>query len=194
MLTKFHIYSKIQSMVKNLSIGIGVILLIALGGYLFVSQSRQNKPLPTGEVTFPKAQTQSPPAQSPTPLPTQQVQQSGTQSGNMVTTMPDGLKIQDITVGSGREAKLGDTVTVNYVGKLQTGQVFDSSYDRDQPFTTQIGVGQVIKGWDEGIPGMKVGGKRVLVIPAELGYGNQQAGPIPPNSTLIFQVELLDVK
>ena len=181
-------------MIKNLSVGLFIVFLILLGGYLFISQSKQ-KPLGTGDVTFPKTQTAAPlPSQSPVPSPTQTSQQTGTESGNMVTTMPDGLKIQDVTVGSGREAKLGDTVVVNYVGKLQSGQVFDSSYDRDQPFTTQIGVGQVIKGWDEGIPGMKIGGKRILVIPSELGYGAQGAGPIPPNSTLIFQVELLDIK
>lgn len=110
------------------------------------------------------------------------------------TTFPDGLVIQDIVVGSGTEAKSGDTVTMNYVGTLENGKKFDSSYDRNQPFTTQIGVGQVIKGWDEGVPGMKIGGKRKLIIPAALGYGSQDMGSIPPNSTLIFEVELLAVK
>lgn len=105
-----------------------------------------------------------------------------------------GFKIEDLKKGSGKEAKRGDTVTVNYKGTLTDGTVFDSSYDRGQPFTTQIGVGQVIQGWDTGIPGMKVGGKRKLTIPAELGYGSQGAGKIPPNATLIFEVELLDVK
>ncbi len=107
----------------------------------------------------------------------------------------DGLKISDEVVGSGAEAKTGDTVTVNYLGTLENGTKFDSSYDRNTPFTTQIGVGQVIKGWDEGIVGMKVGGKRKLIIPPDLGYGSQGAGgAIPPNSTLIFVVELLEVK
>lgn len=180
-------------MAKNLTIGIFILAIIILGGYLFISQSKQGtKPL--GEVTFPSISPIASQTPVPSPLATPPPSQSSTESGNMVTTMPDGLKIQDTVVGTGKEAKLGDTVTVQYVGKLQSGQVFDSSYDRDQAFTTQIGVGQVIKGWDEGIPGMKVGGKRVLVIPPELGYGSQQAGPIPPNSTLIFQVELLDVK
>lgn len=109
-------------------------------------------------------------------------------------TMSDGLKIEDLIVGSGAEVKSGDTVTVNYLGTLTDGTKFDSSYDRNMPFTTQIGVGQVIKGWDEGIVGMKVGGKRKLVIPSSLGYGDQSAGSIPPNSTLIFEVELVSIK
>ena len=113
--------------------------------------------------------------------------------GNIMTTS-DGLQIQDIVVGTGAEAKSGDTITVNYLGTLTNGAKFDSSYDRNQPFTTQIGVGQVIKGWDEGMVGMKIGGKRKLIIPASLGYGSQDMGTIPPNSTLIFEVELLNVK
>lgn len=108
--------------------------------------------------------------------------------------MNDGLKIEDIIVGSAGEVKSGDTVTVNYVGTLLDGTKFDSSYDRNMPFTTQIGVGQVIKGWDEGIIGMKIGGKRKLIIPPSLGYGDQPAGPIPPNSTLVFEVELLSIR
>lgn len=105
------------------------------------------------------------------------------------------LKVEDLVVGQGTEAKSGSTVTVNYIGTLTDGTKFDSSYDAGQPFTTQIGNGSVIKGWDEGIPGMKVGGKRRLTIPSELGYGPTGAGDkIPPNSTLIFEIELLEVK
>jgi peptidylprolyl isomerase len=118
---------------------------------------------------------------------------AGAAMDNVITTA-DGLQMQDLTVGTGQEVKSGDTVTVNYVGTLENGTKFDSSYDRNQPFTTQIGVGQVIKGWDEGIVGMKVGGKRKLIIPASLGYGSQAAGSIPPNSTLVFEVELLSIK
>ena len=114
---------------------------------------------------------------------------------NDFKTTSTGLKIHDEVMGSGNEVKAGDTVTVNYLGTLENGTKFDSSYDRNTPFTTQIGVGQVIKGWDEGIVGMKVGGKRKLIIPSSLGYGAQGAGAsIPPNSTLIFEVELLGVK
>ena len=104
------------------------------------------------------------------------------------------VKIEDITVGEGREVKSGDTVVMNYKGTLTDGTQFDSSYDRGEPFATQIGVGQVIQGWDQGIPGMKVGGKRRLTIPPELGYGAANVGTIPPNSTLIFEVELLEIK
>jgi peptidylprolyl isomerase len=104
------------------------------------------------------------------------------------------VKIEDITVGEGQEAKSGDTVVMNYKGTLEDGTQFDSSYDRGEPFTTQIGVGQVIQGWDQGVPGMKVGGKRRLTIPPELGYGAASVGTIPPNSTLIFEVELLEIK
>jgi FKBP-type peptidyl-prolyl cis-trans isomerase FkpA len=103
-----------------------------------------------------------------------------------------GLQYWDIKVGDGPEAKAGQTVTVNYTGWLTDGKKFDSSIGRE-PFTFKLGQGQVIKGWDDGVAGMKVGGKRVLVIPPDLGYGAQGAGPIPPNSTLVFQVELLNV-
>ncbi len=110
-------------------------------------------------------------------------------------TLPDGLQITDERIGTGDVAEAGKTVTVNYVGTLENGAKFDSSYDRHQPFSFQLGAGQVIKGWDEGVAGMKVGGKRQLVIPADLAYGAQSPSPaIPPNSTLVFEIELLGVK
>lgn len=106
-----------------------------------------------------------------------------------------GLKIEDLKEGTGSAVKSGDTITINYSGTLLNGTKFDSSYDRGQPFQTQIGVGRVIKGWDEGVIGMKVGGKRKLTIPPDLGYGAQGAGSvIPPNATLIFELELLEIK
>ena len=105
-----------------------------------------------------------------------------------------GLKTEDIQVGTGKEVKSGDTVVIHYLGTLTDGTKFDSSYDRGKPFETQIGTGQVIKGWDLGVVDMKVGGKRRLTIPPEFGYGNQAVGSIPANSTLIFEVELVDVK
>jgi peptidylprolyl isomerase len=105
------------------------------------------------------------------------------------------VNIEDIVVGSGPEVKEGDTITVHYTGTLADGAKFDSSLDRNQPFSVQIGVGSVIKGWDQGLIGMKVGGKRRLTIPPELGYGSRGAGGvIPPNATLIFEVELLEIK
>ncbi len=107
---------------------------------------------------------------------------------------PSGLKYVDQKIGAGPEAKTGDAVQVHYTGWLLDGTKFDSSRDRNQPFRFKLGAGQVIKGWDEGVAGMKVGGKRKLTIPSELGYGRQGAGGvIPPGATLVFEVELLGI-
>jgi FKBP-type peptidyl-prolyl cis-trans isomerase len=122
-------------------------------------------------------------------------------SKKAVTTTPTQTSSQttkitkeDLTIGAGEVAKTGDTVSVNYKGSLTNGKQFDSSYDRKEPFSFTIGKGEVIKGWDEGVVGMKIGGKRKLTIPPELGYGNNAQGEIPANSTLVFEVELLTVK
>jgi FKBP-type peptidyl-prolyl cis-trans isomerase FkpA len=105
------------------------------------------------------------------------------------------MQIEDMTVGTGKEASSGKTVSVHYTGTLTSGQKFDSSLDRGQPFSFVLGKGQVIKGWDQGVAGMKVGGKRKLTIPPDLAYGARGFPPvIPPNSTLVFVVELLDVR
>src|SRR5438105_3408953 len=112
--------------------------------------------------------------------------------GDVVTTA-SGLKIEDLKVGDGAAAKKGDMVTVHYTGTLKDGTKFDSSVDRKEPFTFELGAGEVIKGWDEGVAGMKVGGKRKLIIPPELAYGNKARGKIPANSELTFEVELLKV-
>ena len=112
-----------------------------------------------------------------------------------MTTTDSGLKYVDVVVGTGASPTRGKQVKVHYTGTLENGTKFDSSVDRKKPFSFIIGVGQVIKGWDEGVMGMKVGGKRKLVIPANLGYGARGAGGvIPPNATLLFDVELLDVQ
>jgi FKBP-type peptidyl-prolyl cis-trans isomerase len=111
--------------------------------------------------------------------------------GNEVTTA-SGLQYIDLVIGTGATAEAGQTVTVHYTGWLENGKKFDSSVDRGQPFSFPLGAGRVIKGWDEGVKGMKVGGKRKLTIPSKLGYGAQGAGGvIPPHATLIFDVELL---
>lgn len=107
-----------------------------------------------------------------------------------------GLEYEDLKDGTGDEAKAGDTVEVHYTGTLKSnGKKFDSSLDRGQPFSFKLGAGRVIKGWDEGVAGMKVGGKRKLTIPAKLAYGDRGAGGvIPPGADLVFEVELLKIK
>jgi len=120
------------------------------------------------------------------------------QKAKTVTT-PSGLQITDTKAGTGAEAKSGNTCIMHYTGWLyadgKKGTKFDSSLDRGQPFSFPLGAGRVIKGWDEGVAGMKVGGKRTLIIPASLGYGARGAGGvIPPNATLLFEVELLEVR
>ncbi len=114
--------------------------------------------------------------------------------GKKVTTTDSGLQYIDVEEGTGESPKHGQMVKVHYTGTLVDGKKFDSSVDRNEPFEFPIGMGRVIKGWDEGVLTMKIGGKRKLVIPAELGYGSRGIGPIPPNSTLIFEVELLGIK
>lgn len=105
----------------------------------------------------------------------------------------NGMKIEILKQGTGEGAKNGDTTTVHYTGTLENSTKFDSSLDRNQPFSFVLGTGQVIQGWELGIAGMKVGEKRKLTIPSELGYGSAGIGPIPPNATLIFEVELLGI-
>jgi FKBP-type peptidyl-prolyl cis-trans isomerase len=104
------------------------------------------------------------------------------------------LVVDDIRFGTGEGAKVGDTVTVHYIGTLRDGTQFDNSYLRGTPFTFTLGENKVIAGWEQGVVGMKAGGQRVLVIPAELAYGNRQVGPIPPDATLMFAIELLSIQ
>ena len=121
---------------------------------------------------------------------------AGCQKNGEIIIMGNGLVIEDLVVGEGNEAKDYNKVVVNYTGTLEDGSIFDSSLKPGgTPFTFTLGVGSVIKGWDLGVKGMKVGGKRRLTIPADLGYGNNGVGNvIPPNATLTFEVELLEVE
>lgn len=143
-----------------------------------------------------------PPPQTTAPV-TDTSTTTQTISTTTTTTMPNDttsatqLQMTDEIVGTGAVAAVGDTVTVNYVGAFTNGTIFDASANHPQTangFTFPLGAGQVIKGWDEGVVGMKVGGKRKLIIPASLGYGPNDYGSIPGNSTLVFEVELLKVQ
>jgi FKBP-type peptidyl-prolyl cis-trans isomerase len=117
----------------------------------------------------------------------------GGDNGTSASTTGGTLVIEDIVVGTGATAASGNTVTVNYIGTFTNGTKFDSSYDRGVPYTFRLGAGQVIAGFDQGVTGMKVGGKRRLTIPPSLAYGSQGSGVIPPNTTIVFEVELLSV-
>jgi FKBP-type peptidyl-prolyl cis-trans isomerase FkpA len=152
-----------------LILGIPAILIVIGGGYFIDRFLYQPQ---TEEVTGPPA----------------------IDSSIQTVTTDSGLQYQDIVVGTGAEAQPGSTVSVHYTGWLTDGTKFDSSVDRNKPIVFPLGVGRVIRGWDEGVSGMKVGGKRRLTIPADLAYGEQGSAPvIPPNAVLIFDVELLDV-
>lgn len=123
------------------------------------------------------------------------LQAPGTVLGAEPVKTSSGLQYVDLVTGDGREAQVGETAIVHYTGWLEDGTKFDSSVDRGDPFSFRLGAGRVIKGWDEGVVGMKIGTKRKLIIPSDLGYGSRGAGRIiPPNATLIFEVELLDLR
>lgn len=129
------------------------------------------------------------------PTPSEgRVNQNQTENMNQVEVKE--LKIEDIKVGTGAAVKAGERVEVNYLGTFLDGRKFDSSYDRNQPFEFSVGAGNVIQGWDQGLVGMQVGGKRKLTIPSDLAYGSQGAGngAIPPNTPLVFEIELLSIK
>ena len=175
-------------MIKNIFIFIVLAVCVGIAIWFFVAKSKSTK-----EVNL-----------SPSISPTPSISPSPISSPDAAAGKIDPSKIpmdkisgQDITIGTGAEAKSGDSVKVNYTGTLIDGTVFDSNVDPKfkhvEPFIFNLGTGQVIKGWDIGVAGMKVGGKRLLIIPPSFGYGDQDQGPIPANSILVFEVELLDV-
>ncbi len=165
-----------KKLIASLAVfGLAVVII-----FFFLS-TRNKKPTETANKMIDQTQL----TKEPSPSSNQSTQ----------SAIPNDLKIEDIKMGSGREVKGGDTISINYIGTLLDGTKFDSSYDRGKPFETQIGTGQVIAGWDQGVPGMKVGGKRRLTIPGNLAYGERGVpGSIPPNATLIFEVELVGIK
>lgn len=158
-------------MTKTVFAFVLIIIFVGLGVWLFV---RKENDTPADLAVLITTAT-------PTPAPT-----------SAPITMGNGLQIQDMTVGTGLEVKVGQGLTMHYSGTLEDGTKFDSSYDRGEPFQFVLGAGQVIQGWDLGIQGMKIGGKRKLIIPPALAYGEQGRPPIiPQNATLVFEVEVL---
>lgn len=152
-----------------------VVIIVILGGLYFYFDRQSPMPNTPGQNSNAPAPTGSSEPSSPSPE-------------------ASGLKVETLFPGSGSAAKAGNTITVNYTGMFTNGTVFDSSVPRGQPFQFTLGSRQVIQGWDLGLVGMKVGEKRKLTIPPELGYGPAGSGPIPPNTTLIFDVELLKIE
>jgi FKBP-type peptidyl-prolyl cis-trans isomerase len=173
--------------VKSILLSVGFVLVCALVLVLAQVGSSQKDTAIASRLTDPPAIATL--TENNTPIA------SKTMSDANIVTTPSGLKYVEIKEGTGATPKPGQTVVVHYTGTLENGTKFDSSRDRNDPLRFKIGVGQVIKGWDEGLSTMKVGGRRKLIIPPELGYGSRGAGGvIPPNATLIFDVELLKVQ
>lgn len=165
---------------------------LSLVSLVFVTACGPDKP---AGAPGPASSTSLPSTDSTPPVATPSTSASAAAGATPTERVEEGgLRITDLTVGQGKEAKSGDTIVVHYTGKLEDGYVFDSSHKRNKPFDVKIGVGRVIKGWDRGIVGMREGGKRKLVIPHPLAYGEDGTGKIPPRSTLTFEVDLLEVK
>ena len=192
---------------RNLIIGILIVVAVALVATITVSINREENPAANnspkststktagGTTGQTAAASKTAGAQSTAAGQQPAAPANAKNAQNAALRNIQGMTVQDIKEGTGKTAENGDQVTVNYVGTLTNGTVFDSSIARNQPFTFTIGAGQVIKGWDLGVAGMKVGGERKLVIPPSLGYGSSGApgGSIPPNATLDFTVDLLKI-
>jgi FKBP-type peptidyl-prolyl cis-trans isomerase len=195
-----------SSNVTGTGIAVAVAVIIAVGLLFFGKQIygtlttnySQSSTTPAQQLEASQQATQTQTTNSATNSSTNQTAMTDSNTSSAPTGIPANvtqLLTKDEVIGTGAEAKPGDSVTVQYVGMLTNGTVFDASANHGtQGFTFTLGAGQVIKGWDEGVAGMKVGGKRELVIPASLGYGAQAVGTIPANSTLVFEVELQAVQ
>ena len=165
-----------------------VLMLVCVGVLVFTQISGQK------DTAISNQSSQAQPTTTVTQENNTPIKSNTMSEANAVTTA-SGLRYIELQEGTGATPQTGQTVEVHYIGTLENGTKFDSSRDRGKPFSFKIGTGQVIKGWDEGLSTMKVGGRRQLIIPSELGYGARGAGGvIPPNSTLIFDVELISVK
>lgn len=170
---------------------IAAVLALTVVGCANNDATENAAPADTAATASPTPQASPTPASPPGPA----TNGGKMATGGKMTTTASGLKYQDTKVGTGAVAKTGQTVQVHYTGTLTNGTKFDSSRDQNKPFTFTIDGGQVIKGWDEGVQGMKVGGRRRLTVPPDLGYGAAGAGGvIPPNATLVFDVELLGIQ
>jgi FKBP-type peptidyl-prolyl cis-trans isomerase len=178
--------SKIPSIIALI-----LLALILIGVFFTINQPKAAAPTKTTT-----GQSSDTTATKPTTNPNEKCQFTSPKSSVIKPVDAEKLKlitIEDTKAGTGEEVKSGDVVCIDYKGSLLDGKVFDESYKRGQPFVTQIGVGQVIPGWDYGIVGLKEGGKRKLTIPADLAYGSRATGTIPANSTLVFEVELVKI-
>jgi peptidylprolyl isomerase len=189
-----QIVVQIKLSMKEILASLG--LMLGCGILVLVFQFALGQPAATAGSLDPAtaAAVASQPTSTPSILIAMDSAENQAPTANQVTTA-SGLKYVEIAEGTGATPEKGQTVSVHYTGTLESGKKFDSSRDRNQAFEFQIGEGQVIKGWDEGLSTMKVGGRRKLIIPADLGYGARGAGGvIPPNATLVFDVELLAIK
>jgi FKBP-type peptidyl-prolyl cis-trans isomerase len=179
---------------KNVFMYIIVIAVVAVGAWLFMRKGSTTTSLYDSS---PTPSASAGPSESASPVATAAGSPAASTKPGPVVKTASGLQYQEEVVGTGATATAGHMVAVKYMGSLTNGKVFDSTDNHGgQPFTFNLGAGEVIKGWDEGVAGMKVGGKRKLIIPASLGYGSQDVGNglIPPNSTLIFEVELVAIQ
>jgi len=175
-------------MMKNSFIYIILIAFVSLTVWFFINKTNTEQ---NGEGFEALIKEQQPEERPEEP---EEIVEEKNVTGEFVT-LPSGLQVQDVSIGTGREAQNGDIVAAHYTGTLEDGTKFDSSYDRDQPFAFILGGGMVIKGWDIGIAGMKVGGKRKLIIPPDLAYGDREVSAlIPASSTLYFDIELVAVQ